>query len=200
MSFDIFGDDVLFFQRLLKTEGLYRGALDGIWGPVTDRGATRFYELSDGIRLEIGTFDGRTERNIQTMTLLTQAAARRFMLALSGSSIIARIISGTRTYDQQKKLYQQGRWGNAGEIVTRAKAGRSNHNFGIAWDIGVFNANGKYLTATEHYSKAAEIANPDEIEWGGNWASFFDPSHFQLQTGLSLSVLRNKFENGERLV
>ena len=32
MSGGMLHDDVLFFQRLLKAEGLYDGKLDGIWG------------------------------------------------------------------------------------------------------------------------------------------------------------------------
>ncbi|MEO8506247.1 MAG: hypothetical protein ABI593_01300 [Betaproteobacteria bacterium] len=40
----------------------------------------------------------------------------------------------------QDAPYRQGRLGNPGPRVTNARDGQSNHNFGIAWDIGIFTA------------------------------------------------------------
>ncbi|NTW57477.1 MAG: peptidoglycan-binding protein, partial [Chlorobiaceae bacterium] len=39
MSYTLFPDDVLFFQRILRADGLYAGNLDGQWGPKTERAA-----------------------------------------------------------------------------------------------------------------------------------------------------------------
>lgn len=51
--------------------------------------------------------------------------------------------SGLRTYEEQNALYAQGRTA-PGNKVTNAKGGFSNHNFGIAFDIGIFEG-AKYL-------------------------------------------------------
>jgi len=121
MSYELFGDDVLFFQRLLKTEGLYKKRLDGIWGKFTEAAANKFNEKSERIEERIETFDRRTEKNIQSLALKAQIEARYFMLRLLDNGINVKIISGTRTYEEQNKLYRLGRYRNPGKIVTKAR-------------------------------------------------------------------------------
>jgi peptidoglycan L-alanyl-D-glutamate endopeptidase CwlK len=197
MSSRLFADDVLFFQRLLKSEGLYTKKLDGIWGPYTEKAANEFEELSNQLQKEIMTFDFRTEKNIRTLALSAQQQARIFMKKVVASGIRAKIISGSRTYAEQNKLFRQGRYGNPGPIITYARGGRSNHNFGIAWDIGIFTETGGYVTQGILYDQAADAGMSEEIEWGGNWTGFVDKPHYQLQLGITLAMLRQKFENGE---
>src|SRR6478735_5807766 len=83
------------------------------------------------------TFDKRTEGNIATLVPKAQEKARQFMTAilpiLEEKGCTAKIISGTRSYDEQDDLYAKGRT-VAGAKVTNARGGYSNHNFGIAWD------------------------------------------------------------------
>ena len=138
MSDRLFGDDVIFQQRFLKSAQLYGGRIDGIWGPLTDAAYDAFLTQSDQIRDEVGRFDPRTERNLALLQLPAQRAARRFMVAVIGDGIDVRIISGTRSYQEQDALFRQGRFGNPGPRVTNARGGQSRHNFGIAWDIGIF--------------------------------------------------------------
>ena len=73
------------------------------------------------------------------MTLLpaAQIKAREFKSSVAGEPLTYRILSGTRTYAEQNALF------NKRPKVTKARGGQSNHNFGIAWDIGIFE-NGKY--------------------------------------------------------
>ncbi len=59
MSYELFGDDVLFFQRLLKSDGFYTGILSGYWGPLTEAASEVFYARHEAIKLEIGAFDRR---------------------------------------------------------------------------------------------------------------------------------------------
>ncbi len=84
--------------------------------------------------------------------------ARIFMNTILDEGINARIISGTRTYEEQNALFRQGRWGNPPPIVTNAKGGKSNHNFGIAWDIEIFSEDGRYFTEFAPYRQAGQIA------------------------------------------
>ncbi len=201
MSYELFGEDVLFFQRLLKTEELYKKRLDGQWGKFTEAAANKFIKQSEKIAQRIGTFDQRTERNIQTLALKAQSEARYFMLRLLDNGIDVKIISGTRTYEEQNKLFRKGRYGNPGRIVTKARGGRSTHNFGIAWDIGIFTASGRYSRSKKNYITAAEYGLTDKLEWGGHWKSFPDAPHYQLKTKYpSIVLVRNKFEKGEAYI
>jgi len=200
MSDRLFEDDVTFLQRLLKSGGLYTDTIDGIWGENTDRAVKAFETRSAQIAAALGTFDTRTERNIQTLHLRVQEAARAFMNAIGAAGINARIISGTRTYAEQNALYRKGRFGNPPPRVTNARGGQSNHNFGIAWDIGIFTQNGAYLPESPLYNQAAQVglaAGIVGLEWGGNWTSFTDRPHYQLATGLSISEVRQRFESGQ---
>ena len=197
MSARLFPDDILFFQRLLKCDGLYPGALDGIWGPLTEAGAVEFERLADAIAQDAGTFDARSENNIRTLSLNAQRFAREFLASVRAAGINARIISGTRTYAMQDLIYAQGRNGNPGPIVTRARGGQSNHNFGIAWDIGVFTPTGGYVTEGEAYDEAAAAGATSALEWGGEWTGFVDKPHFQLAVPMTLAAIRTRFEAGQ---
>ncbi|MBV9240868.1 MAG: M15 family peptidase, partial [Acidobacteria bacterium] len=81
-------------------------------------------------------------------------------------------------------------------------------------DIGIFDANGKYLADSFLYQKAGRMvlaafgppkggtpSSPSiPVEWGGEWRRFPDVSHYQLRTGLALAETRCRFEAGESLV
>jgi peptidoglycan L-alanyl-D-glutamate endopeptidase CwlK len=204
MSHRLFEDDVIFLQRLLKSGGLYTDTIDGIWGPNTDAAVNAFETRSTQIAASLGTFDGQTERSIHTLHLRAQEAARACLTAIRAAGINARIISGTRTYAEQNLLFRKGRFGNPPPIVTKATGGKSNHNFGIAWDIGIFAQNGAYLGESPLYNQAGPVALAAGIvglEWGGNWTSFTDQPHYQLATpGLSLSQVQQRFESGQSYI
>lgn len=203
MSERLFKDDILFFQRLLKSSELYKGKLDGIWGPKTEAAVTAFETQSTNIATEFGTFDSRTEINIYTLHLKAQKSARIFMNAMLSAGIGAKIISGTRTYLEQNVLFKKGRYGNPPPKVTNARGGSSNHNFGIAWDIGLFTTTGGYITKPSFYTEAAQIGlatHNNGLEWGGHWTGFVDPPHYQLATQFTNIQVREKFEKGNPYV
>lgn len=203
MSSPLFPDDILFLQRLLKSAGFYGGGLDGIWGPQTDAAITAFDARFAQIAGVEGTFDPRTERSIRTLHPKAQVLARRSLNVIRNSSINARIISGTRTYAEQNRLFAQGRFGNPPPVVTNARGGQSNHNFGIAWDIGIFSAKGAYLGNSPQYATAGQRAmngGITNLEWGGNWTSFVDRPHYQHYTGLAIGQVRLRFENGQAFI
>ena len=197
MSSGLFEDDVVFLQRLLKSAGFYQGSIDGIWGPLTDAAVNAFDARCEELAGTLGSFDARTERNILTLHPKAQELARIFMKRLLDAGINARIISGTRTYAEQNELFKRGRFGNPGPKVTNARGGQSNHNFCIAWDIGIFEEDGAYLGDSPLYDTAAEVGLVDGIEWGGHWTSFVDRPHYQAVTGLKISAVRVRFERGQ---
>ncbi|MBL1272154.1 MAG: M15 family metallopeptidase [Oceanospirillales bacterium] len=200
MSDRLFGEDVLFFQRLLKSEGFYRGALDGLWGRLSEAASTAFDTEYEKLKGELGTFDRRTEQKISSLSIRAQQEARKFMARALSRGVNVKIISGTRTYHEQNQLFRQGRYGNPGPVVTRARGGHSNHNFGIAWDIGIFREGGSYSTSQSDYDAVAEYA-AGPLVWGGSWRSFKDSPHYQLATAYTqIAWVRTRFEQGESYV
>ncbi len=199
MSAPLIKSDVKFFQRLLKVAGFYPYSADGIWGKKTQKGSDDWDAEFRRIRHLYGEFDSRTEGVIATLLPKAQVKAREFMdLAKDFGDV--RLLSGTRTYAEQNALFAKK------PKVTNAKGGQSNHNFGIAWDVGIF-IKGKYATgATKAEMKAyRDLATVVKesiqgIEWGGDWKSFPDAPHYQLVTGKTTAQVRAALEGGKAYV
>ena len=140
------------------------------------------------------TFDERTERNISSLHPAVQPRAREFMrLALDLAAkhgVIVRIISGLRSYAEQDALYAKGRTAQ-GPKVTNARAGFSNHNFGTAWDIGLFKGK-TYLAASPIYREIGIAARSLGLTWGGDFKSFPDTPHYEVPTGHTLAQMRQR--------
>jgi peptidoglycan LD-endopeptidase CwlK len=140
-------------------------------------------------------FDSRTEKNLATLLPGAQELARVFMRRVLAAGINARIIDGSRTFAEQDALYAKGRT-RPGPKVTNARGGQSNHNFGIAWDIGIFSGN-SYLPESPLYEKAGPIGRAMGLEWGGDWKSLKDRPHYQCKTGKSTKELRQLVQEGK---
>ena len=123
--------------------------------------------------------NARSERVIATLLPHVKPYARALYFKARDNGIAINIISGTRTYAEQDALYAQGRT-TAGSIVTNARGGYSNHNFGIAFDVGVFSGN-RYLPESPLYKAVGALGMELGLEWGGNWTSIVDQPHFQLR-------------------
>ena len=123
--------------------------------------------------------DSRSERVIATLQPEVQSYARALVHKAAGAGITIKVISGTRTYDEQNALYAKGRTA-PGRIVTNARGGYSNHNFGIAFDVGVFDGS-KYIPESSRYKAVGAIGMDLGLEWGGNWRTLQDEPHFQLR-------------------
>lgn len=143
--------------------------------------------------------DARSEANIATLLPVAQDAARCWLLSCLDAGLRIKIIGGTRTYAEQNALYAKGR-SLPGRVVTNAKGGYSNHNFGIAWDFGVFGPGGEYIEEGKDYDKAGAIAEAQGLEWGGRWESLEDRPHVQLKTGLTLAQMRARVAAGKAVV
>ena len=199
MSYQLLKEDRLFYQRFLKCHGFYTGKLDGVWGPKTDAADAAFLQQSKQIATQYGSFDARTEGNLITLAPKVQILARKFMKICKNAGLDVRILSGTRTYAEQDALYRKGRYGSTEPRVTNARGGQSNHNFGIAWDIGVFQG-GKYITTLKPYKDIALLVKPQlpELAWGGDWKSFPDYPHYEHKATVDgVAQVRGLFENGK---
>jgi peptidoglycan LD-endopeptidase CwlK len=129
--------------------------------------------------LAISLVDDRSEGNIATLLPEVQPIARALVQKAASMGIQIKVISGLRTYEDQDALYAKGRT-VSGPKVTNARGGYSNHNFGIAFDIGVFSGS-KYLSESPKYKAVGVLGMDLGLEWGGNWTSIVDQPHFQLR-------------------
>jgi len=159
--------------------------------------------------------DARSERNIQTLLLAVQPTFRNVLSDLkqhfSRKGIDVVIISGNRSYTEQDALYAKGRPEVCeqrslpettcnGNKVTNARGGYSNHNFGLAADIGLFQ-NGRYLGNSPFYKEIGPIvARHPQLEWGGNWKSFVDEPHIQYRVPYNMAQLRERIASNEAIV
>lgn len=184
--------DLLYWQRLLRLAGYYDGAIDGIPGSLTQFGAERWAADAARCKLETGMFDERTERNLSTLLPEAQKAARQWFqiarLEARNRGYEVKIICGTRTYAEQNALCKQR------PKVTNACGGQSWHNFGLAWDFGIFQGR-KYFGDHPLYSLLGNLYKQvDSLDWGGTWKSFVDLPHLQLKKFRSIKEARQCFE------
>lgn len=151
--------------------------------------------------------DERTKKNIETLLPQVRENFTKFMLAAQaeaakqGLQYVA--INGCRTWDEQEKLYAQGRT-SPGKIVTNARPGYSYHNFGLAIDCGVFK-NGKYLDgskdkndvkrAQDFHSYIASTSIKFNLRWGGVF-KIVDMPHYEYNTLTALNQLRAMHASG----
>jgi peptidoglycan L-alanyl-D-glutamate endopeptidase CwlK len=132
--------------------------------------------------------------------------ARALVHAAAAVGIDIKVISGTRTYAEQDALYAIGRTVSGPRPVTNAKAGFSNHNFGIAFDIGVFEGT-NYLGESPKYKTVGALGIQIGLFWGGSWQSFHDEPHFELKPTWAkdlsesemVSELRKRHDSGENM-
>lgn len=202
------GPAVLLYQEYLHDIGYLETKPDGHFGPITEQAVIEFQRdanlTADGV---IGPatwavllppakavppaakpasqggsaekVDERSEKVIATLHPQLHALARKFVLAAAEQGVTIKLISGLRTYAEQDALYAKGR-STPGPKVTNARAGYSNHNFGLAFDIGVFSG-GKYQPESPLYKTVAHIGKWLGFEWGGDWTSIKDEPHYQLR-------------------
>lgn len=144
----------------------------------------------------------RSEKVIATLLPPVQKLARALIQKSADNGIRIKIISGMRTFEEQEELYAKGRTA-PGNIVTKARGGYSNHNFGIAFDVGVFEGS-SYLADSPKYKAVGVLGMELGLDWGGNWKTITDQPHFQLRpvwaTGMNekqmLAELRSRSSTG----
>ncbi|WP_214740188.1 MULTISPECIES: M15 family metallopeptidase [unclassified Exiguobacterium] len=117
-------------------------------------------------------------------------------LAHSCLDLEVRLTSGYRSAKEQNALYAQGR-SKPGQVVTNAKAGQSYHNYGLAVDFVIIHNNkadydlnaDRNRNDVPDWQELGELGKALGFEWGGDWNSFPDYPHLQMDFGLSLRQL-----------
>ena len=109
---------------------------------------------------------------------------RKMAEMLAEEKIVIMVTQGLRTWDEQDRLYQQGRTA-PGKIVTNAPAGSSYHNYGLAVDVCPDDPTlaGFQLDWNLNHPAWKRIVSIGEslgLVSGSEWRTFPDWPHFQL--------------------
>lgn len=155
--------------------------------PVPQSGASRLDQLN--------------ERRLSTLHPIVSARGLQLLQRAGAEGLTLLVTQGVRTFAEQDALYAKGRTTKPigkQHIVTRAKAGSSWHNFGLAFDIVVLDSMGKEDWNDQHpgWARAGEIGRSIGLEWGGDWRGFKDKPHFQYTGDLTLDVCRRSYATG----
>lgn len=168
-------------QKRLKRPDGTPIAVDGDWGNETELAIYNFVvpenerekESIPVIPAAGARADDRSEKKILTLHPSVQPLARALVLNAVANGINIVITSGHRSYEEQNALYAKGG-------VTKARGGYSNHNFGLAFDVTIFNDK-EPVWESPDYKKVGKLGVALGLDWGGNWTSFKDEPHFQLR-------------------
>jgi peptidoglycan LD-endopeptidase CwlK len=172
---------ILSVQEALNVEA------DGKPGPETWSALQRAIVGSSApATADVDHTNARSEKVIATLFPEVKPYARALFFKAKANGIAINIISGTRTFAEQDALYAIGRT-KPGEIVTKARGGYSNHNFGIAFDVGVFEGK-DYIRESPKYAAVGVLGQELGLEWGGSWKSFPDRPHFQLRPDWAIAM------------
>jgi peptidoglycan L-alanyl-D-glutamate endopeptidase CwlK len=140
------------------------------------------------------------QQRILTLHPFIRDKVRQFLSLAKESGIDLLITSGMRTFQEQEKIYQQGRT-LPGPIVSWAKPGTSYHNYGLAIDV-VPIVNGQAIWgSTNTWNRLGALGKSLGFTWGGDWKRKPDRPHFQLELGYKIADLlalhqAKKYQNG----
>lgn len=191
MAFSIQNIAIMNLTQMIKeVQTALKIQTDGLAGPETWKavhkkivGTKAAAEPESPAAPAAGMVDERSEKNIATLLPEVHDYARSLVQRAAALGITIKVISGLRTYEEQNALYAKGRTTapiGKKHIVSNARGGYSNHNFGLAFDIGVFEGT-KYVTSGAQYDAVGAIGKELGLEWGGSWKSFVDKPHYQLR-------------------
>ncbi len=147
--------------------------------------------------------DPRSQKNLDTLLPKVRPLFVQLLDSLQEhfepKGVTPKYITGTRTFEEQEALFAKGRTA-PGRRVTNARGGFSNHNFGIAVDIGLFRG-ADYLEDSPLYKEiGGVVAKFPQLEWGGSWKTIVDEPHVQYRTGKTTAQLRDMVKSGQSIV
>jgi peptidoglycan L-alanyl-D-glutamate endopeptidase CwlK len=137
------------------------------------------------------------DASLKRMTNVHPELAKRvtaLIQALAKQGHTIEVVQGLRTFAEQDALFAKGRT-KPGQIVTNAKGGQSNHNYGLAVDLVPFVAGKPQWNDKAGFIRIGAEAVKHGLEWGGNWKKFIDKPHVQLP-GLTTSQCLAHFKKG----
>jgi len=189
------GNDGIDDNKVYQLKSNYRAKFENTnvnWGgTLSEKHYTELQSKSNDLGTVQDAFvtgDAVSDTRIQGLHPAIRMQATDFIKEANVNSdgTLIRVAQGFRTYAEQDVLYAKGRTA-PGNIVTKAKGGFSNHNFGLAFDIvGIKNGNVDYNL---DWKSLSTLGKSKGFEWGGDW-KFKDMPHFENMFGNSLKELR----------
>ena len=122
----------------------------------------------------------------------------KFEIEVASNGLRIRRLNGFRSFEDQAKLYAIGRTIQTDKkIVTKAKAGFSWHNYGLAQDYVFVDNKGKPDWSIKlPWDELGDIGKKLGMVWGGNFKGFYDAGHFEYHNGVSIRTAYKIHENG----
>lgn len=106
------------------------------------------------------------------------------------------VVQGLRTFADSDALYAQGRT-KPGPIVTKAAAGQSYHNYGLAFDFAMITDGKDDEAVGPNWMKVVSIMESYGMIWGGNFPEgFHDNPHFENHYGINWRDLLVRHNDG----
>ncbi len=195
-------------QSKLDSLNYIPGPADGIFGAKTTDAVRRFQSVN-GLAVT-GTITPRTRQqmwnpnprddfsrrptnnSIDALDPYVATLARRFLEQAKANGLDVKIISVFRSWDEQDRLYAQGRTA-PGPIVTDAMGGDSYHTWALAFDAVPLKNGQVDYNDTALFTRMGRIGEQVGLEWGGNWqtvkVNLIDMPHFQYTFGLTTAQL-----------
>jgi peptidoglycan L-alanyl-D-glutamate endopeptidase CwlK len=133
-------------------------------------------------------------RKLEDLHPRVKTMCERFIYSCAKHNIDVLITSTYRDAASQNALYAQGRT-LPGKKVTNASAGKSFHNWRVAFDFVPIVAGKAMWSDTALFTKCGEIAESVGLEWAGRWTRFKEMAHCQYTGGLTLA----DFQEGKTL-
>ena len=128
-------------------------------------------------------------RSLDELLPPVKQRAEAFIAAAKAKGIDLIVTSTYRDHESQTALFAQGRT-TPGDIATKAKAGRSFHNYRCALDV-VPIVNGKAVWKDKAlWKQIGEIGESCGLEWAGRWKKMIESAHFQYTGGLTIDQLQ----------
>lgn len=129
-----------------------------------------------------------------------------------------RIVQSLRTFEEQDALYALGRTVKnpdgitakkpLGNIVTKAKGGQSDHNYGLAFDFCLIIDNKEVSwdlkkdwdgDKVADWMEVVKIFRNNGYDWGGTW-KFVDNPHIEKLFGHTWKDLLVKYNSGQTFI
>lgn len=129
-----------------------------------------------------------------------QVIVRKFLSECSKAGLKVAITQTWRNRAEQEALYAKGRTA-PGSIVTRCKYPQSPHCWGVAFDFCRNDGKGAYYDTDGFFAKVGAIGKRCGLFWGGDFKSFVDKPHLELEKFLpnsSIKTLQAKYSTPKK--